>query len=225
MDPVVIGHYVGSTWEETTAIVSGSGPFTAQATFSSFSPFAVGNAGALPVELTHFDGKKDGRNVALSWATATETNNSHFDLQRSADSRQWQTIGTVTGHGNSLEVREYQYTDRQPLPGMNYYRLKQVDFNGRFEYSRVVSVAFGPDGSKPSLSPNPAGSELNFSLPEEDKEAPLRAIVYDRAGKACLQAPLTGNTLDIGGLPPGVYFVQLVDDNRRVLVQDRFVKL
>lgn len=179
---------------------------------------------ALPVELTNLTLTKGKNSNTLHWSTATELNNSHFDLQRSPDSRTWETLGTVPGNGTTLEPQQYSYTDRQPLSGMNYYRLKQVDFDGNFEYSKVVSVDFRHGGRPATLSPNPVGSELFLTLPAEATNGPLSATIYDLNGKVWQQATLTGTSIPVSGLPSGLYFIKITDDDRRVLLQERFVK-
>lgn len=178
---------------------------------------------ALPIELTKIDIQKFSFSNSLHWSTATELNNSHFDIQRSADSKNWETIGTVQGNGTTLEPQEYRYTDRQPLPGINYYRLKQVDYDGQYEYSKVVSVDFGK-GTRPGvLSPNPVGSELFLSLPEETDGA-VSVTVFDLNGRIWQQKDHISNSLDVRELPQGIYFVKLLAENGRVLLQERFVK-
>ncbi len=93
----------------------------------------------LPVELTHFKAQKAQNQVRLNWATASETNNSHFMVQRK-NGHQWENLGKVEGHGTTTEPREYKFRDQNPKKGTNYYRLKQVDFDGSFEYSNIKAV-------------------------------------------------------------------------------------
>lgn len=180
-------------------------------------------ATSLPVELTNFFIVSSRNSTSLTWSTATELNNSHFDLQRSADSRNWETIGTVQGHGTTLEPQEYSYTDRQPLPGMNYYRLKQVDYDGGFEYSKTVSVDFKDTGRPGAVWPNPVGNELFLTLPP-DADGPFTATIFDMNGKVWQQAAVSGTALAVGGLPAGMYFVKMVDADKQTVLQVRFVK-
>jgi len=78
--------------------------------------------------------------VELNWATANETNNAFFTIERSADAQQFETVGTREGSGNSNDVQRYSFMDLSPLKGTSYYRLKQTDFNGEFEYSEIIKV-------------------------------------------------------------------------------------
>jgi hypothetical protein len=105
---------------------------------SGFSDFALGgdsNENPLPVELLYFTATVNNNEVGLSWATASEINNNFFTLERSADMLSVEIIGQVQGAGNSNQTLAYQFTDLHPLPGTSYYRLKQTDFDGSFEYS------------------------------------------------------------------------------------------
>src|SRR5690606_29273558 len=83
------------------------------------------NCLALPIELLRFDAIPGESDVKLEWETATELNNSHFEVERSADGRNFQQIGTVGGHGTTSQVIAYEFTDNSPLSGKSFYRLKQ----------------------------------------------------------------------------------------------------
>ncbi len=178
---------------------------------------------AMPVELSTFDLRKYQYKTHLTWSTASELNNSHFDIQRSADSRNWETIGTVQGNGTTLEPQEYDFTDREPLPGMNYYRLWQVDYDGNFEYSKVISMDFNNGGRPPEIYPNPASKELFLRLPEAGENS-LSATIFDLNGRAWIQQTLSNNAVNVSTLPEGVYFIKVETESRRVLLRERFIK-
>ena len=114
----------------------------------------------LPVTLTTFQAEAQAQRTHLTWQTATETNNAGFHVERSPDGRQWQALGFVEGAGTTQQEQSYTYTDTQPRPGINYYRLRQVDFDGAEDYSEVVSVFFQPPGATVSYYPNPTRDEL-----------------------------------------------------------------
>jgi Putative Ig domain len=97
----------------------------------------------LPVEITKINATKEDSKVNISWSTASEKNNSHFNIQRSKDSYRWGNLGKVIGNDNSIVNRNYEFTDARPLKGINYYRLEQVDHNGKINYSTVVSINNG----------------------------------------------------------------------------------
>jgi hypothetical protein len=96
--------------------------------------------GGLPVELTSFTATTNGKEIILNWSTATELNNHGFEIQRSMNGKEFFTVGFVNGHGTTTEQRNYSYADKNLYNGKYYYRLKQVDFNGTYEYSDVVEV-------------------------------------------------------------------------------------
>ena len=108
---------------------------------TQFSPWAIyGNGMALPVELVDFSAGITNQNVTLKWSTATEINNEGFIIQRSVDGKSFNDIGYVKGHGDSDELISYSFKDLAPPSGLIYYRLKQVDFDGAFEFSSIEVV-------------------------------------------------------------------------------------
>jgi hypothetical protein len=110
---------------------------------SGFSQFALGgnmSDNPLPVELLRFEARNLSDKVLLEWSTATETNNDHFIVERSTDMHEIVPLGQVAGAGNSNNILHYLFTDQDPLAGINYYRLKQTDFDGTFEYSDWIAV-------------------------------------------------------------------------------------
>ena len=96
---------------------------------------------ALPIELLYFSGEQKycNQNI-LTWTTATETNNDHFEVERSLDAVSFKTIKEIPGAINSLETKKYVYVDSNPEPGINYYRLKQVDLDGTYKYANIIDV-------------------------------------------------------------------------------------
>ena len=97
-------------------------------------------APVVPVELTSFTASSNGNEVILSWTTATELNNRGFEIQRSVDGTGFFTVGFVEGKGTTTNPQRYSYSDKVPGNGQIFYRLKQVDFDGSYEYSDVVEV-------------------------------------------------------------------------------------
>lgn len=95
---------------------------------------------ALPVGMLFFNSSRTRGHITLNWATAWESDNSHFAVQRAGDDLSFQTLGFVAGSNTTDEKREYTFTDDSPLTGHNFYRLKQVDFSGTFEYSELIFV-------------------------------------------------------------------------------------
>lgn len=98
------------------------------------------NGFALPVEYLTFTGKLIDKSVELNWVTATEINNNGFELERSQNGIDFERIAWILGSGNSSFIKEYNFIDFEPYIGINYYRLKQIDYDGKFEYSKIISV-------------------------------------------------------------------------------------
>lgn len=193
-----------------------SNPLTATVQVSSF----------LPVELSRFSAMAAGQSTLLSWSTATETNNAYFEVQRSADSRDWEVIGKVKGAGTTQEAQYYEYTDYKPLPGLSYYRLRQVDYDGQYEFSPAVAVDRKEAGFSFTAFPNPAPDALHISLPP--REEPLTAEVYDACGQRVRQQTLPARAarqdIRLSGLPPGLYWLAIADGQGRRLGSRQFVK-
>jgi hypothetical protein len=168
---------------------------------------------ALPVELTAFAATlKDGAAV-LDWVTESEHNNDYFAVERSSDGTEWEKLSEVKGAGDSEEPLRYNYTDVSPLPGISYYRLVQVDLDGRKTSSEVRSIEVGA-GSSCRIWPNPSSGELNVLLP--DGAGSARVVLTDSFGRA-VKDPVNilqgKQRIDLGDLRPGTYLATIVPDN------------
>ena len=172
--------------------------------------------GTIPVELTSFSAQVNGRIVQLSWTTATEQNNHGFEVERRTDG-QYRTIGFVQGFGTTVEIQNYSFTDTYVQTGTYYYRLKQVDFNGLYEYSDVVEVeVFAPDEFALQQNyPNPfnPSTRITFNLTVDSKVS-LR--VFDVLGQEVanlISSNLNAGThdfdFDASGINSGVYFYKI----------------
>ncbi|WP_158607199.1 SGNH/GDSL hydrolase family protein [Pontibacter oryzae] len=123
---------------------------------NSISPILSAAAAPLPVELMHFGAAATNNEIILTWSTASEENNRHFELQRMHEGIDFTTIGTVAGAGNSLHKLNYTYHDNTAPAGKLLYRLRQVDLDGTFTYSKIVSVTYAPTLQKEAqVYPNP----------------------------------------------------------------------
>ena len=178
----------------------------------------------LPIELTEFKARYD-QSVFLSWRTATETANDFFAVERSADSRTFTETGRVKGAGATAEPRNYTFTDESPLPGLSYYRLRQVDFDGQFAYSPVVAIQTG-QAAGIRVFPSPATDVLNIQLETAPEEGAVLEV-FDRTGRlvqtSLFPAETTGSELNTAGLPTGLYQLRIIA-GREVRVQQFLVK-
>jgi hypothetical protein len=98
------------------------------------------------------------------WSVASQVNNSHFIIEHCTDGRLYSEKGKVQGHDNTPETKHYTYIHETPSKGINYYRIKQVDYDGQGSYSDVGSVMYEPDSKEISIYPNPAMSEVTISI-------------------------------------------------------------
>ena len=136
----------------------------------------------LPVTLSSFTGKKEGATTLLNWTTATETGNNYFSIERAPDGESFAPIGSIKGAGNSTVALNYSFTDKQPMTGNNYYRLKQVDYNGKSKYSDIVVINFGGGSFRLNwLRPVPATEKITISL-DVESDGNCAYAVYDMTG-------------------------------------------
>ncbi len=200
----------GATTGNTTA-----GTIQTAAPVTLFSPFTLGSRNSgniLPVELVQFNcAQPDNKHVDLSWTTATELNCAFFDIERSSDGLSFGQLARQVGAGNSFIKRHYSYKDQSPLPGVAYYRLKQVDFNGKSNYSPICSVNNEIDGFL-RIFPNPVKNTLTIEGDFSDKTKPVQVAVTDLTGKL-LKTPVAvaDNKISVScsDLTEGIYFLKI----------------
>jgi Secretion system C-terminal sorting domain len=169
-------------------------------------------ATVLPVELTSFNVANVNNNNELRFTTASESNNSHFEIERSNNGKNFETISRIEGKGTTQEVSNYSFTDRTPNKGINYYRLKQVDLDGRFEYSKVVSVYAGQKELAATVI-SASADVLRLKIFSQNEDDAVISIV-DMNGRIVLsqKASLTAkdNQLDLDvNLQNGMYVVKI----------------
>lgn len=183
---------------------------------------------SLPVELTHFSAKaQPDQTSMLTWETATELNNSHFEVEHSLDGVTYERIGKVRGAGTTDVIQHYDFLHRSPEAGTNYYRLKQVDFDGAFEYSPVEAVNFGGERTgRAAISayPNPGVNYVMIRQSGGKLEKPWNVEVFDIQGRLIESFIMRDDTyrLDTSEWPTGVYHIRLNNEER--IEQIRFVK-
>jgi hypothetical protein len=161
----------------------------------------------LPVTLTHFTARAQGEAVHLSWGTSMEQDNDYFAVERSGDGRSFRELGRVAGAGTTVLLQAYEWVDRAPLPGWNYYRLRQVDFDGSFEYHPVAAVAFKGAEQPWQAFPNPARERLYL---RGSPEGAGRFALFNAFGQELRAWPAAAAAegLGIEGLPPGWYHLR-----------------
>ena len=168
---------------------------------------------ALPVKLNSFSVQKVNTSTQLDWSTSQELNSSYFNIEKSADGRNWTTIAKVNAAGNSNTVKNYRAFDNNLFNGINYYRLKQYDNDGKFEYSVVKSVSFRKVYNI-IVAPNPATDFINIST-TKNQSTILTIQLVDVSGKI-LKTVLSANDkvkMNVTGISKGLYFIKVKDEN------------
>lgn len=176
-----------------------------------------GGSVPLPVELLYFRLEKDKNEVLLKWATATEIENDYFSLERSSDGENFDEIGKVDGNGTSKKLNKYTFRDKNPNASVAYYRLKQVDFDGQYEYHDVRRIDLKDRESKPDMVVFPStvsNGTLNvrFDQPLAIKEL----YVYSLAGNQSRHLPGVSQEgvyhvqVKVDALPDGMYILKII---------------
>ncbi|TCJ14257.1 hypothetical protein EPD60_09650 [Flaviaesturariibacter flavus] len=217
-----LAHYTGGAWEYGSAGLSASGtdPYSVTRTgFTSFSPFSVRmNNAVLPVTFISFTGQRRGGNDALSWSTASESNSDRFEIEESSDGRSFRVIGTVAAAGYSSTLRNYSYSNNG-VQGTHYYRIRQVDLDGRYTYTNGIRLNDDAGNGSIRLAANPVrgNASLQLQVPAATRAA---LTLHDGSGRivwSSSQALGAGSqtlTLPTAPLAAGVYYLGIrFDDN------------
>ena len=181
-------------------------------------------AAALPINLLDFDGYFENDKTVLKWATASEQNNNYFEIERNTEGSIFETIGTVKGAGNTSVRLDYSFTDNDVLSvNTRYYRLKQVDFDGKSTYSKVIALSKKSKINALQISPNPAHMDLEISgITDGDF-----IEIYNNLGQLVktITALDSNNKVDISDLTSGAYVVKKRNNKQLGIVETvKFVK-
>jgi YVTN family beta-propeller protein len=219
--------YVANHDDNDVSVINvGSGMVTNTVNVGT-SPYAFGDfigssLPPLPVELIRFNARQKGEDIHLSWETAVEIDNKEFQIEHNLDSKTWHVIGFIEGAGNSYKNLTYSFVHPNPKAGDNYYRLKQLDFSGVFEYSNIVSV--NRDKAQTfRIYPNPAYSVVIFDLGNQFEEAEI--IIYSSLGHIVRRINTDQNLIQVNmeDLELGVYWMNLQIDGKNY--RGTFVKM
>lgn len=174
----------------------------------------------LPVSLTVFSTRIDNLSVSISWQTVSETNNAFFEIERSADVKVWETLARIDGKGTTNQQQNYTYLDQTPRKGINYYRLKQVDTDGTFAYSRVRDAVIerNPDAN---VYPNPVSDLLRISGISEATEVNIMDLLGNTKFQKTIQRD---SDIDLKGFSEGVYLVRITDETATKVRKIRVIR-
>lgn len=223
---LIINGNLVNTWQYTLGSVGGGCPLTLDATdlFGATAndemyvdDYTVEDLTVVPVELSAFTVNVNNGNVVLNWTTETELNNQGFEVQRKTAESQFITIGHVNGNGTTTDRKEYTFTDAGVQIGSYYYRLKQVDFNGAYEYSNEIFAEINAplEFALNQNYPNPFNptTSINFSLAEPSL---VKLSVYNLLGEEVqvlknefMNAGSYNVSFDAAALPSGMYLYKI----------------
>ncbi|UXX79704.1 T9SS type A sorting domain-containing protein [Reichenbachiella carrageenanivorans] len=208
----------GSGYEEVAGPFSASGSnprVLSVSSIKSFSSYTMAeDAAPLPVTLLSFDVYENKNDTKLKWVTASEINSSHFEIEQSKNGKDFQKIGYVASHQNTNQQKTYTWVDQANFE-KTYYRLKMVDLDGSYEYSKTVST-LGVLANQLTLFPNPVSDLLTVSTSNEVKQIEI----LDSMGRSILEN-YNQKTIDVGTLLPGLYLIRVSMPSQIIL--DRIV--
>ena len=222
-------NWIGTSWNAPVGagpgVLAGTAVVSIPAqTLGTASPWVLSNLSApLPVELLFFNAKLKEKSVLLNWSTASETNNAFFEVQRSRNNEVFETINIVNGAGNSTSVLSYADVDENPYDGISYYRLRQVDYDGKFSFSQSVAVNIGDSKSFDFVfaSPDNASSILTLGYYSNVEES-MEVLIIDAFGKKITSGFVSSvngfnrNEIRLPKIATAVYFVTLTNSSNSV---------
>lgn len=190
---------------------------------SSFSTFFIHgpkNTNVLPVELLDFYAEKQNEYIRLNWQTATEINNSHFDVEWSTDGLDFEKIGEIAGNGTTTETHFYNFLHKNPANGINYYRLRQVDFDGQFEYTDILNIEhsreIGESNFQYQIYPNPTSDFILI----DGIEAGEIVQIFNIYGQLIqeFQIQTYSNQYPLSSLQAGTYFIKINTKVKKLII-------
>jgi hypothetical protein len=180
----------------------------------------------LPVTISSFNAAVQNKDIRLLWETQNEINASHFEIERSSDAIHFDKISSVAAAGNSSTVRQYDFWDRNLSAGTYFYRLKQVDIDGKVYYSSIIKEVIADKSSWYSIFPNPIQEVLYFTHPAAGNFSAIR--IFSNDGKLVqrlnTQLNTTQTKIEVSGLSSGTYFIKYTGKNGQEVTR-QFLKL
>jgi len=183
-------------------------------------------AALLPIELLDFLVVNKEDKVYLKWISAIEINNQAYFVERSSDAFEWKVLHEVHGQGNSNDYQQYTYQDNLPLPGISYYRLRQMDFDGSMSFSKVKRVHIR--SSNISLFPNPVSDYIYYNIEDPDQKYYIK--MYDQTGSCVYSVTIPDpnsafHRMNVTYLPSGVYVLKYINASNYLSRTSKYIKL
>jgi hypothetical protein len=171
------------------------------------SALSINGSGVLSIKLTSFTATQNNNEVVLNWQTTGEINNQKFDVQRSTDGSNWITIGSVNGAGNSASSVSYHFSDNTSLPGRNFYRLIQYDFDNKMTFSRIIKIDLSTS-SLYKITGNPGNGVYQVNI---QTSKPVTLSLSDLSGKQLHKTTAAPgiHRIDISRFPSGMYLLRI----------------
>lgn len=228
---IYVVHEPADVNTQTTAGDGGAGNESASAPVAS-SGTGTENDGVIddmdytvfPVQWISYNAVRKKRFNLIEWTTATEINNSHFELYFSNGKHDWQMLGTVNGSGNSNELKSYSMQHDVSENIIIYYKIRQVDYDGKYSETPVFSVNDGYD-SEMLVYPSPAQDVLHVTF---NSEVSGKAVVRSNHGQQIFSKPILREDrllLDVSTLPAGIYYLIIFDNEQKTAMINKWVKL
>lgn len=180
------------------------------------SPSGIAVTPALPVTLVSFTAAKENSTVSLNWATTAETNSDRFEIEHSLTGKDWGKIGTVVSNGESTSLKSYKFNDIKPSNGENLYRLKMIDRDATYAYSRIQSVKFeGQTGPAVTVYPNPSVDKVFI---QDAEFAEIKQVsIMDMNGRALFSSnTVSSNGINVSKFNAGTYILHIKNINGSV---------
>lgn len=236
-----VARWTGASWENDNDAVLTSGTCAGATSGTVRTALSINYYGTLtfgsltsavnplPVELVYFNVKSSIEVVDISWTTASELNNDYFEVQRSGNGYQFEVLGQVKGAGNSNEILNYNYIDQHPFNGISYYRLRQVDFDGKSSMSKIVSI--NRNTNNPIINntyPNPVVDKLHIDL-AGSTSTDLKVELIDATGRKILEKHYTNNAepqsvlIETRQVATGLYSLRVTDMNGNGVIQQKAI--
>jgi hypothetical protein len=176
--------------------------------YGNFSGCTPTNLSPLPVSWLYFNGYESNYQIKLEWSTASEINNSHFEIQRSIDGITFEKIGEVNGHGTINEISTYHFNyhyDRN----FAFYRLKQIDFDGQFDYSEIIKIHPDMSAVNVQIFPNPAKDAITINLNDIDITGQTQVVIQDYLGRIVYAETIQtmNQNISVSSISAGTYLV------------------